>query len=319
VRAITFSDRLAYTDSCPTPRAGDGECVVAVLMAGICSTDHQITKGYMGFAGILGHEMVGRVVEGSADWIGKRVVCEINCVCRACDMCHAGLSTHCRKRTVLGISGRDGCFADFVIVPESNLHAVPPVIEDERAVFVEPLAAAFQVIRQVPIESRTRAAVVGSGRLGLLVAQVLADTGCALEVIGRNPRTLEWCDKKGIQSRSVDDVLPKQDWDVVVECSGSPEGLGMAERLVRPRGTIVLKSTYAGPSNSDLSSVVVNEVSVLGSRCGPFADALNALSRDAVDVSTMISGICSIEDGLDAFEASARRDTIKVLLKIGAE
>ncbi len=334
MRAIRFAESLSYDAAYSEPHPGNGECVVRVHLAGICATDHHIVRGYMGFSGVLGHEMVGTVVEGSEAWIGKRVAGEINCVCRRCDLCQAGLSSHCRERTVMGIAGRDGCFADLVTLPERNLHEVPETISDEEAVFIEPLAAAYQVIQQVPIEPRTRIAVVGSGRLGLLIAQVLATTGCKLEVVGRNPKTLLFCEKKRIQSKSVDEVRLKNDRDVVVECTGSPKGMGIALAMVRPRGTVVLKSTYAGKGTGarrhegteggeegggdgvDLAPMVVNEVTLLGSRCGPFSEAINALARRAVEVSSMVARVFPIERGLEAFEASADPANIKVLLKI---
>lgn len=316
MRAITFTDQLRYTDAHPDPKPGSDECVVQVHMAGICATDIHITRGYMDYRGVLGHEMVGTVVEGSKAWRGKRVASEINCVCRRCDMCQAGLATHCRRRTVLGIVGRDGCFADFVAVPERNLHVVPDTISDEEAVFIEPLAAAYQVIKQVPIEPRMRVAVVGSGRLGLLVAQVLATTGCGLEVVGRNPKTLLFCEKKQIQSTAIEDLIPRNDRDVVVECTGAPVGLDIALSLIRPRGTIVLKSTYSDQAPLNLAPAVVNEVTVLGSRCGPFADAINALARRDIEVSSMVARAYKIDRGLEAFAASEDPRNIKVLLKV---
>lgn len=318
MNALVFDKSLRheprYADAVPKP----GEALIAVRLAGICATDLEIVKGYMGFAGVLGHEFVGTVVSGSRQWEGKRVVAEINCVCGRCSLCQRGLSNHCRNRTVVGIAGRDGAFADLIAVPERNLHVVPDAISDEQAVFVEPLAAAFQVIKQVPIEKRMQVAVVGSGRLGLLVAQVLRTTGCKLEVVGRNPLTLEFCDRKAIQSRHVSQVVPHADKDVVVECTGSPEGFDLASKLVRPRGTIVLKSTYATSAPLDLASVVVNEVTVLGSRCGPFADALAALARREVDVETMISRTLLLSRGVEALEMAADSRCIKVLLKPGA-
>ena len=316
MRAIIFDGQLRYTSDQADPRPDPDECVVQVHMAGICATDLNITRGYMNYRGVLGHEMVGTVVEGSKAWRGKRVAAEINCVCRRCDLCQAGLSNHCRRRTVLGILGRDGCFADFVAVPERNLHAVPDTISDEEAVFIEPLAAAYQVIMQVPIEPRLRVAVVGTGRLGLLVAQVLATTGCSLQVVGRNPKTLLFCEKKQIQSTAIDDLIPRHDRDVVVECSGAPAGLDIALSLVRPRGTIVLKSTHRGQAPLDLAPAVVNEVTILGSRCGPFADAINALARRDIDVSSMVARAYKIDRGPEAFAASEDPQNIKVLLKV---
>jgi alcohol dehydrogenase len=318
VNAIVFKQALRFETAHPDPTAGEGEVLCAVKLAGICATDMEIVKGYMGFTGVLGHEFVGTVVGGPKPWRGKRVVAEINCICGQCPMCQHGLSSHCRRRTVVGIAGRDGAFADLLAVPERNLHAIPDSVSDEQAVFVEPLAAAFQVIKQCPIEKRMKVAVVGSGRLGLLVAQVLRTTGCKLEVVGRNPLTLAFCDRKGIQATPVSEVVPKADRDVVVECSGSPEGFNLAAQLVRPRGTIVLKSTYAASAALNLATVVINEVNVLGSRCGPFPDAISALARRDIDVETMISKTLPLSRGVEAFELAADPRNIKVLLRPGA-
>jgi len=316
VRAVLYDNGVSYSDSHPDVEPGEGECVVKVHLAGICSTDLEIVKGYLGFTGVFGHEFVGTVESGSRQWLKRRVVGEINCACRACDMCQAGLSNHCRHRTVLGISGHDGCFADTVAVPEINLHEVPDGISDEEAVFVEPLAAAYQVTKQCPIDQRSKVAVVGTGRLGLLVAQVLATTGCRLLAVGRNPNTLLFCEKKRIQAVSVDDFIAKQDRDVVVECTGSPDGFNIALQMLRPRGTLVLKSTFAESGDLNLASVVVNEIDVRGSRCGPFSDALNALARKQIDVSSMVSRAFRLEHGIKALEAARRPENIKILLKI---
>lgn len=317
MNALQFRGKLEFVPQYPDPAPAEGEALVAVRLAGICATDLEIVRGYMGFAGVLGHEFVGMVVKGSRAWRGKRVVAEINCVCGQCHLCQHGLANHCRRRTVLGIQGRDGVFADFVAIPERNLHAVPDAVTDEQAVFVEPLAAAFQVIKQCPIERRMRVAVVGSGRLGLLVAQVLRTTGCQLEVVGRNPLTLDFCEKKGIQGTPVSQLVPRGDRDVVVECSGAPEGFDLATRLVRPRGTIVLKSTYAASAPLNLAGVVIDEINVLGSRCGPFPDAIQALARREIDVETMISRTLPLSRGAEAFELAADSRHIKVLLRPG--
>ena len=318
MRAIVFDkQQIRFEDSYPDPVPAGDECLVRVQLAGICATDLEIVRGYLGFSGVLGHEMVGTVAAGSRLRRGKRVVCEVNCVCRKCDMCLSGLSTHCRHRTVMGIQGRQGCFADLVAVPERNLHEVPDTISDEEAVFVEPLAAAYQVVKQFPIEPRMNVVVVGSGRLGLLVAQVLATTGCRLEVVGRNPMTLLFCEKKGIMSRSVEELVPRADRDLVVECSGSPSGLNLALQLVRPRGTIVLKSTYAGGGQLNLAPAVIGEVTILGSRCGPFPEAIRALARRQIDVSSMISRTFRLDRALEAFQAAGDPQNIKVLLRVG--
>ena len=317
MRATRFQNgRMIVDPDYPDPELNTGEALIAVRLAGICATDLEIIRGYMSFEGVLGHEFVGQVVSGSQRWQNKRVVGEINCVCGQCDLCQAGLSNHCRNRTVVGILGRDGCFADFIALPENNLHEVPDNVSDDEAVFVEPVAAAIQVTRQVPIESRMSVAVLGSGRLGLLVAQVLRGTGCRLELIGRNPDSLLFGEKKGIQSTQVKDLAPRHDRDVVVDCTGSPAGLELAMRLVRPRGTIALKSTYAVPTDVNLAPIVINEVNLLGSRCGPFPDALDLLARKQIDVQSMISRRFSLDQAPEAFDAAADPKTIKVLFRI---
>lgn len=318
MRALVFNKKLQYTSQYPEPQTGVGEVLIAVKLAGICATDLEITRGYMNFTGVLGHEFVGTVVKGPRAWKNKRVVAEINCVCGKCRMCQQGLANHCQRRTVLGIDGRDGVFADLVAVPERNLHEVPETVGDEQAVFIEPLAAAFQVVKQCPIEKRQRAVVVGSGRLGLLVAQVLKTTGCKLEVVGRNQLTLDFCEKKGIQTRHITELIPRAEHDVVVDCSGSPEGFELALKLVRPRGTLVLKSTHAGAMPLNLAPLVVNEINLIGSRCGPFAEAINALARREIDVESLISRQLPLDRGGEAMAMAAEAGYVKILLKIGA-
>ena len=318
MNALVFSDKLSFDPRYPDPQPAEGEVLLAVRLAGICSTDLEITRGYMGFSGVLGHEFVGTVARGPRALRGKRVVAEINCVCGKCELCQRGLSNHCRKRTVLGISGRDGVFADLACVPERNLHVLPDSVSDEQAVFIEPLAAAIQVVRQCPIEKRMRVAVVGAGRLGLLVAQVLREAGCQLEVIGRSEHTLNFCDRKGIQATPVTEVVARADRYVVVECSGSPAGFDLATRLVRPRGTLVLKSTYAGSTPLNLAPLVINEITLVGSRCGPMPEAINMLARQQVDVESLVSKVLPLSRGVEAFDLAESRGVIKVLLKVGA-
>lgn len=317
MRALTFSRTLQFNPNHPPPTRTVGEALVRVHLAGICATDLQIVRGYMGFTGVLGHEMVGTVMEGSPQWKGKRVVAQINCTCAKCDMCQRGLSSHCRRRTVMGIQGRDGCFAELLSIPEANLLEVPSSITDEEAVFVEPLAAAFQVQALCPVDARTRVAVVGTGRLGLLVAQVLAATGCRLIAVGRDREKLERCDKLGIESAHADEVPRNNDLDVVVDCSGSADGLRLAMSLVRPRGAIVLKSTYADEPGAsvNLAPLVIHEVRLIGSRCGPFPEALNALARKAIEVRSLVSRIVPLEEGVAAFERCSQPGVLKVLLR----
>ena len=315
--ALVYDKKPALRKNVHEPKPPKGEALIEVSHAGICSTDLEILRGYMGFTGILGHEFVGKVVRGSRRWQGKRVVGEINCVCERCDMCRSGMSNHCRHRTVLGIDERDGCFSELVALPERNLHEVPDTVSDEEAVFTEPLAAAFQVIKLVRIEPRMRVAVLGSGRLGLLVAQVLAQTGCRLTVVGRNEHSLGFCEKKGIQTVTVDELVPRKDHDLIVECTGDPTGLELSLQLVRPRGKIVLKSTYAIGSDLNLAPLVVDEVSLIGSRCGPFPEALGALARKEVDVLSMISRTLPLAKGLEALRLAGQPHTTKILLRIG--
>jgi threonine dehydrogenase-like Zn-dependent dehydrogenase len=231
-------------------------------------------------------------------------------------MCASGLSNHCRKRTVLGIAGRDGAFAEYLVLPEANLQVVDEKISDEQAVFVKPLAAAFQIARQVPIDKRWKIAVLGDGRLGLLVAQVLANLNKSVILIGKHPGKLLVADKKGIRVSLADKVVANNDYDLVVECTGSASGLTMASKLVRPRGTVVLKSTYAGKAQCDLSLLVVNEVTLIGSRCGTFSDAIEALKNGQVDVSGMISRVFPFEQICEAMELAGEPETIKVLLRM---
>lgn len=317
MRALIFDEQLRVVPDAPEPRPGPEDVLLRVTLAGICATDLALTKGYGQFKGIPGHEFVGTVVEGPAALRGKRVVAEINCVCGRCDMCTGGLANHCRRRTVVGIVGRDGAFAERMVVPARNCHEVPPGITDEEAVFVEPLAAAYQITRQFPLEARMRIAVLGTGRLGLLVAQVLAARGCRPTAIGRNEMTLGRLDRKGIQTQHVRDIRQFHEYDLVVECTGSPEGLPLATRLVRPRGTIILKSTCAQSYNVDLAPLVVNELTLLGSRCGSFGDAITGLTRREVDVASLVTRAFPLSQGVAAFAAAAAPESIKILLKPG--
>jgi len=315
MRAIVVESGKVEVRDVPKPAPAAGEVLVKVAWAGVCATDLEIVKGYAGYSGILGHEFVGSVVQGPANLMNQRVVGEINCVCGKCDLCASGLSTHCRKRTVVGIVGRPGVFAEFVALPERNCHVVPASVDDETAVFVEPLAAAYQVTRQVKLEPRLSVVVLGTGRLGLLVAQVLATQKCKLTAVGRNPKTLDWLDRKGIRGARVEDLRGFNDQDVVIDCTGAPEGLTTALRLVRPRGTILMKTTCQASAAVDLTPVVVNEISIIGSRCGPFDVALDALARRAIDVTGMLTRKMPLSQGAAALELAAQPDQIKVLLK----
>jgi threonine dehydrogenase-like Zn-dependent dehydrogenase len=315
MRALTFDQYLSFSPRHAGPPATDGDTLIKVHQAGICSTDIEITRGYMGFRGILGHEFVGTVVESpQKDLVHQRVVGEINIVCGRCDLCLSGLSSHCRDRSVLGILKHDGAFADYVRLPAVNLHVLPKSIDDDQAVFVEPLAAAFQVLKQIKLDGRKWVTVLGDGRLGLLVAQVLRNAGCPVRVIGKHPEKLALCEKWSIRSRALADMTPRHDQDVVVDCTGSAAGFEVAMQMVRPRGTIVLKSTVAMGKPLNLAPLVIDEITVVGSRCGPFKDAIRALAEKSVDVVSLITRRVRIEQAVEAMELATRPGALKVLL-----
>lgn len=310
--------RVEFVRDYITPQPAAGEVCIRVHLAGICATDLEIARGYMRYAGVPGHEFVGTVVAGDDRLHGRRVVAEINCPCGRCDFCGRGLANHCPHRTVLGIAGRDGAFAEYLTIPAGNCHLVPDNVTDQQAVFVEPLAAAAHVLDAVALQPGQRVVVLGSGRLGLLVAQVLAMQPGELTVIGRNPATLALCARWGIRTLDASDCAAVEGSDVVVECTGVPEGLALALRLCRPCGTVVLKSTYAGAAGVDLAPLVVNEVQVVGSRCGAFAPALRLLAARQVEVDALVSAVYSLEQGAIALAAAARPENVKVLLQPGS-
>jgi len=316
MRALVCDGQLRLVKDYPQPLPPPQEALVRVQLAGICNTDLEIVRGYMGFQGVLGHEFVG-VVEKCAheDLVGQRVVGEINCYCEECPTCRAGAPTHCPNRTTLGIWGRDGAFADYLSLPVSNLHTVPEAVSDEAAVFVEPLAAALEILEQVQVKPTDRVVVLGDGKLGLLVAQVLGLTGCDLVVGGRHEEKLAILRRRGIDARLADELTADQA-DVVVDCTGHPSGFAVARGLVKPRGTLVLKSTFHDDVEVNLSTLVVDEITLVGSRCGPFAPALRLLERGLVEVESLISATYPLYEGLAAFEQAQEKGTLKVLLEM---
>ncbi|MDP8247833.1 MAG: alcohol dehydrogenase catalytic domain-containing protein [Candidatus Tritonobacter lacicola] len=316
MRALIYDGELRLVEDYPAPEIGEGEALVRVLMAGICNTDLEIIKGYMGFTGVPGHEFVG-VVEASPEeeLAGKRVVGEINCPCGTCDYCLTGMGNHCPARSVLGILKRDGAFAEYLTLPVENLHIVPDGVRDEEAVFAEPLAAACRALEQVKLERGESVVVLGDGKLGLLVAQVVKSTGCALLSVGLDPSKLSILRGMGIRTRPGTDGM-KEKFDVAVDCTGSPEGLGAALSLTRPLGRVVLKTTVAENPSIDTSRIVVDEITVIGSRCGPFEPALEALKAKTVKVEPLISAVVPFSNALEAFDIARKKDMIKVLLKM---
>jgi threonine dehydrogenase-like Zn-dependent dehydrogenase len=317
MHALICDNGLRYDPAYPDPVPPPGEALIRVRLAGICNTDLELVRGYLNFRGILGHEFVGEVVQAAdAMWLGQRVVGDINAACRnpQCAACASGRPTHCPNRTTLGIAGRDGAFADYLILPQANLYAVPENVSDEMAVFCEPLAAACEILAQIQIAPTDRVVVLGDGKLGLLVAAVLRLTGAELTLVGRNRSKLAIADDWGVPVRLADESLPEGAADVVVECTGSPQGFESARRLLRPRGTLVLKSTYHGALSVDMSGLVVDEITLLGSRCGPFAPALRLLASGLVDPRVLISETFALDQAASAFTRAAAPGVLKVLL-----
>jgi threonine dehydrogenase-like Zn-dependent dehydrogenase len=317
MRALLLDDGLLLVEDYPTPEPPPGEALIRVGLAGVCNTDLELVEGYMQFHGVPGHEFVGVVEQapGADEWEGHRVVGEINAACGACSACRAGRPTHCPHRTTLGIAGRDGAFAEHLTLPIHNLHPVPDSISDEAAVFVEPLAAACEILQQVHVRPTDRVVVLGDGKLGLLCAQALALTGCDLTALGHHREKLELLAQRGIPTVVGGEDPVEAGADLVVEATGRPEGYAAARRLVRPRGTIVLKSTYHGVVDADLTMAVVDEITLVGSRCGPFAPALRLLERRLVDVTPMVQARYPLSEALAAFEHAARPGTLKVLVE----
>ena len=307
------NQRLRLRVDVARPDPGPGEALVRVLCAGICNTDVELLRGCYPFVGVPGHEFVGIVEQGPQALTGQRVVGEINAVCGRCTTCLSGRRTHCPQRTVLGISGRNGAFAQYLTLPIENLHPVPDGLGLEAATFAEPLAAALQIQQQVPVRPDDRVAVVGDGKLGQLVGQTLALTGCHLLVVGRHPSKLEHLARCGIRTGLAEDLAPGGA-DVAVECTGNPDGFALARRALRPRGTLVMKSTYAGRLQVDASSVVVDEINLVGSRCGPFAPALRLLAAGRVDVAPLIHARYPLAQGTDALSRAQEPGTLKVML-----
>jgi threonine dehydrogenase-like Zn-dependent dehydrogenase len=320
MRAIRFDGERVVLDEVAVP-ARPGEALVRVLKAGVCNTDLEIVRGYAGFRGTLGHEFVGIVERAaSTELVGARVVGEINCGCGACRLCAAGDPRHCAGRTVLGIVDRDGTFAEYLSLPEANLRRVPDSISTEDAVFVEPLAAACEVLEQVCVGRDDRVAVVGDGKLAQLVARVLATTGARVTVFGRHVSKLALLEPFGVETALSSEACvvdtARTAFDVVVEASGSRSGITLAQRLVRPRGTIVLKSTIQDDVTIDTRSLIVDEVTLVGSRCGRFEDALELLASGRVSVASLVSRRMPLESGAEVIDAAAAPGVLKVIVEV---
>jgi len=310
MRALFFDGTDLAETGIKKPPTGRGESVVSVRLAGICSTDLEIMRGYMNFRGIPGHEFIGTAVSD-----GRRVVGEINIPCRGCEVCRSGLEKHCPRRRVLGISGKNGAFAQFLSLPEANLHDVPRSVSDEEAVFTELLASACEIPERIEIGDGARVAVLGDGRIAAMVAQVLALESGSVEVMGINRYKLSRIRSIGLAARDISKRIRfRREFDLVVECTGSPSGLPLAASLVKPRGRIVLKSTYHGGSQWNPASIAVDEITIHGSRCGPFERALDLLSNGRVDVLPFLTEIFPFSRWREAFRLAKHRDSFKVLL-----
>jgi threonine dehydrogenase-like Zn-dependent dehydrogenase len=320
MKALRYENDSLRVADVDAPRA-DGEALVRVRLSGICNTDLEIARGYAGFCGTLGHEFVGVVEEatGARELIGRRVVGEINAGCGRCELCAANDPRHCAARTVLGIVGRDGAHAEFLRLPVVNLLPVPDEIADERAVFTEPLAAACAVVERIEFERGARVAVVGDGKLGLLCAQALrALTGADVTLIGKHDAKLEIARRRDVETVRLDKLesaKAARAFDVVVEATGAASGFDLALSLLRPRGTLVLKSTFHGATAFDSARIVVNEIAVVGSRCGRFAPALELLKGNRVDVESLVSEEFALSDGVRAMRRAAESGVLKVLLR----
>lgn len=321
MRALYVDHGLRFEKDYSIPTPPPGEALVRVLQAGICNTDLELVKGYLNFKGVPGHEFVGMVEKAAKreDLIGQRVAGEINAACGKCETCRVGRPTHCPNRTTLGINRRDGAFADYLLLPFENLHPLPDSVSNDQAVFVEPLAAACEILEQIKIHPTDRVVVIGDGKLGLLCAQVIALTGCWLSVLGRHSDKLQILNERHIHTTIDINEFAPASIDIVVETTGTPSGFETARKIVRPRGTIVLKSTYNSDLNVSLSMVVVDEVSLIGSRCGPFEPAIRLLANRQVEVDRLIQARYSLDKGLQAFEHAATKGTLKVIVEMTNE
>ncbi|MEZ4667680.1 MAG: alcohol dehydrogenase catalytic domain-containing protein [Anaerolineae bacterium] len=313
MRALVFDGRLWLDRQCPQPIIKLGENLLRIRKAGICNTDLELVAGMYGFSGVLGHEFVADVVEGAEEFVGKRVVGEISVVCGQCDFCHRGIPSQCRNRDTVGIRRYPGAFSDYLVLPSRNLHIVPDSVTDNEAVFAEPLAAALQVTEAIHISPRNRVIVLGMGKLGMLIAQILKLTGAEVVGVTKRAKQVDLLEKWGIQPAARGD-LSDQSAPVIVDVTGDPSGFADALALVESRGTVVLKSTYHGLPQTDLTQIAVREIRVVGSRCGPFDAALRLLKHKLVDVNTLIEGTYSIEDSLSAMEHAAQQGALKILL-----
>jgi alcohol dehydrogenase len=314
--AVHLQNRRVNVRNFRRPQRPEGFAVIRLLCGGICNTDLELQRGYYGFSGIPGHEFVGEVVAAdTSNLLGRRVVGEINLACRKCEWCRKGLGRHCPRRTVLGIVRHPGAFREFLTLPETNLHIVPDSIPNEEAVFVEPLAAACEILDQAHIPEESVVAVLGDGKLGLLIAQVLKAERLGVHIYGRHREKLRIAERAGVQTVLEHKRPPQAAYDWVVDATGSAEGLHHAVRMARPRGTVFMKSTLHQALRVDTAPIVVNEITLTGSRCGRFEPALNLLQSRTVNVADMISEVIPLSEAPRAFRTALQPGVLKVLLR----
>ena len=321
MKALVFDDKLKLDLNYPMPKIKDDEVLIKTSMVGICNTDYEITKGYMGYKGVLGHEFVGVVSEVGANCdknlIGKRVVGEINCACNNCKMCHQNLQRHCPNRSTLGIWQKDGCFSEYFTLPKENVLTISDNIDDITATFCEPLAAAYEILEQIHIKPDDKVAILGDGKLGLCISLVFRAMNIDYIHIGKHLDKLEISKNIGAKTKLVDEIDENniKSFDVVVEATGSTGGFETSASLVKPRGILVLKSTIAAREGLNLASIVVDEITIQGSRCGQFKPILRLLEDKRIDVSPLVSGIYDVDDFEEAFDKNSQKGTLKVLVK----
>lgn len=320
MKAVVFNEELKLVKDYEKPTPKKGEALVRVTLAGICNTDYEITKGYMGYNGILGHEAVGVVEDVNGDdksLIGKRVVAEISYGCKDpnCEWCNQKLYRHCPNRHTLGIWKKDGCFCEYFTMPTEVLFEVPENVEDEQAVFVEPLAAAIEITEQLHTKPMDKAVVLGDGKLGLITALALNALNVNVTLVGKHQNKLDIAKAQGVSTKLLNDFEVKKEYDIVVEATGSVSGFETAIALTKPRGVLVLKSTVAASKEFNLAPIVIDEITVLGSRCGQFPPALRLLKSGKINLKPLISATYSIDDAIEAFEKNKEREVLKVLIK----
>lgn len=318
MKAVVFDGELKLVTDYKKPEPKVGEALIKVSVAGICNTDLELTKGYMGYKGTLGHEFVGVVEEVNAEdksLIGKRVVGEINCGCNNCEWCYQGLQRHCPNRQTLGIWQKDGCMAEYVCMPLDTLLEVPSNVPDEQAVFAEPLAAGLEILEQLHIKPVEKVLILGDGKLGLTTALALNASNLDVVLAGKHQNKLDIAKNQGVSTKLLSDLEIKKEWDFVVDATGSISGFETALNLTKPRGTLVLKSTVAASKEFNLAPIVIDEIRVQGSRCGRFEPALRLLATEKIDFSPLISAVYTVDKALEAFEKNKEKDSLKVLLK----